>query len=254
MNEFAKVFTNNKAFVGYITAGHRGLDYTVKAACALVDGGVDILEVGVPFSDPVADGATIQEAMTDALERGYDFTQVLQAITAIKQQRVVPIVLFSYLNPLLAAGLRTSLEQAKAAGVAAVLIVDLPYEFSAQYFAICKEVGLEPVCLVAPTTAPERVQLFDQLTDAFLYYVCRNGTTGVKQALPEDFVAKATQLQQLCTTPVVCGFGIGDSDLAGKVLQHADGFVVGSAFVAAISNGATPEELKHLAQTIDPRN
>ena len=253
MNCFQKLFKEKKAFVGYLTAGHRGLDYTVDAACAMIDGGVDILEVGVPFSDPVADGPTIQAAMTDALSHGFEFDHVLKAIKSIKKHKPIPIVLFSYLNPLLSGGLKKNLKKAKKSGVDAVLIVDLPLEESAEYFSVCQSVGLDPVGLVSPTTPLGRVSEIDGHCHSFLYYVCRSGVTGVKSSLPDGFAEKMDQLESVCDTPIVCGFGIGNSVLAKEALDHADGFVVGSAFVSAMTEGATPAALKELAQSIDPR-
>jgi tryptophan synthase alpha chain len=253
MNCFQSLFAAKKTFVGYLTAGHRGLDYTVEAACALVEGGVDILEIGLPFSDPVADGPTIQAAMTDALTHDCELSAVFDAIKSIKKRTGVPIVLFSYLNPLLHGGLKANLKQAKKHGVDAVLLVDMPLEESNEYFSICQKVGLEPVGLLSPTTPLSRVKAIDGHCHSFLYYVCRSGVTGVKSSLPAGFADKMRQLLSVCDAPVVCGFGIGDKVLAKQALDHADGFVVGSAFVAAMSEGASPAELKSLAALIDPR-
>lgn len=253
MNCFNKVFAQGKAFVAYITAGHRGLAYTHEAACALVSGGVDILEIGLPFSDPIADGPTIQAAMTDALSHNLSLKDILSTVSKIKKDTDVPIVLFSYLNPLLNNGFKENLTSAKAAGVDGVLIVDLPLEFSAEYFALCNELGLEPVCLLATTTCDDRVKEIASHCNSFLYYVCRSGTTGVKSALPEDFAPKMDHLQTLVDASIVCGFGIGNKEMAGEALDHASGFVVGSAFVSAITNGATVEELTKLVKEIDPR-
>ncbi len=253
MNCFQELFDKKKVFVGYVTVGHRGLDYTYEAACAMIDGGVDIMEVGLPFSDPVADGPTIQAAMTDALSHGFEFDHVMKTIKRIKSHKSIPIVLFSYLNPLLNGGLKKNLKKAKKAGADAVLVVDLPLEESAEYFAACQSVGLDPVSLVSPTTPLERVRQMDAHCNSFLYYVCRNGVTGVKSSLPEGFEDKIKQLKSVCETPIVCGFGIGNSDLASEVLAHADGFVTASAFVSKITDGADPASLKELAQRIDPR-
>lgn len=252
-NKFQQIFNDRKAFIAYITAGHRGLDYTEQAAKALVKGGVDILEIGIPFSDPVADGPAIQAAMTDALTKPINLTEVFTRIRHIKQSVDVPIVLFSYLNPLIAMGIDKVLTDAKMAGVDGLLVVDLPLEESTDYFAHCKQHELEPICLLSPTTDDQRISQINQHANAFLYYVCRNGTTGVKNSLPDNYPKQMSHLKSLADTPVVAGFGIGNRELAQQALDHADGFVVGSAFVKAISNGATPEELQALAESIDPR-
>ena len=135
-----------------ITAGHGGIEYTQQAAIALAQGGVDILEIGIPFSDPVADGPIIQQAMQDALQANIGIQATLKLVRNIKQQTSVPIVLFTYFNPLLAMGLDTALQQAADAGVAGILVVDLPLEESETYFNTCRQHNLEPICLLSPTT------------------------------------------------------------------------------------------------------
>jgi tryptophan synthase alpha chain len=253
MNVLQQAFSNQKAFIGYITAGHGGIAYTEQAACALVEGGVDILEIGVPFSDPIADGPVIQAAMQEALVASVDMHTVFHAIRKIKQQTHVPIVLFTYYNPLIAMGLDEGLSSAAKAGVDGVLVVDLPIEASKTYFEICKTHQLEPIGLISPSTDEHKVRAINKHCNAFLYYVCRNGITGIKDTLPSDYIEKIKSIRMLSDNPVVSGFGIGSSALAAEALRHADGFVVGSAFVRAISNGASPADLKNLATDIDPR-
>lgn len=247
MNDFKTCFENKKAFVGYLTAGHQGLDYTRDAAIALCEGGVNILEIGIPFSDPIADGSVIQAAMADALSRGVTLKAIFKTIRAIKKAVKVPIVLFSYLNPLLRHGLSETLQSAKQAGVSGMLVVDLPFEESSDYFQACKAHGLLPVGLISQTTPLERVKEIQARCQAFLYYVCRSGTTGVKSALPLNYAEKMQAIHSVSTLPVVCGFGIGDKETAQAALAYAEGFVVGSAFVKAIHEGKKPDYLKQFA-------
>jgi tryptophan synthase alpha chain len=251
---FQALFDQKQAFVAYITAGHRGLDYTEQAAHALIRGGVDILEIGLPFSDPIADGPIIQEAMLDALARGTELTAVLKTIARIKQQTNTPIVLFSYYNPLLASGLNQALEQAARAGVDAVLVVDLPLEESHEYLNLCRAHQLKPIGLLAPSSSKARIQAISSAFDGFLYYVCRHGTTGIKNSLPDNYANNLNTIRSQTKTPVVSGFGISTQALATNALHHADGFVVGSAFVQAISNKASPDDLQTLATHIKPRS
>lgn len=253
MNIIENVFKNRKAFVAYITAGHRGLSYTQEAALSLIEGGVDILEIGVPFSDPMADGPVIQQAMSDALNNSVDFDGVLRTIENIKKVSQTPIVLFTYLNPLLAQGLQISLNNAANAGVDALLVVDLPLEESAEYFEQCNTYALNPIGLLSPTTPAERIKTIAESAQGFLYYVCRNGTTGVKDSLPQGYEEKISVIKANASLPVVSGFGIGNREMAKNALECADGFVVGSAFVNAINQDARPEDLKQLALNIDPR-
>ena len=252
MNAIRKKLAAGPAFIAYLTAGHGGFKTTLQAALALVKGGVDILEIGVPFSDPVADGAVIQQAMQQALTYGATLTATLAMIEALKQDVDVPIVLFSYYNPLLNAG-NIIFEHMKKVGVDGVLVVDLPMEESQQYFTDCRVAGLEPVCLLSPSTPRQRIAAIDQRCDSFLYYVCRNGTTGIKKTLPEDFVSKIQAIKKVATNPIAVGFGIANSKQAAQVLKHADAFVVGSYFVNAINDGATPGDLTQLARELDPR-
>lgn len=249
-----QIFDHKKAFVAYLTAGHRGLEYTEKAAIALVKGGVDILEVGVPFSDPVADGPTIQVAMTEALTHKITLTAIFKSIANIKRQVDAPIVLFTYYNPLYCYGVDKALEMASQAGVEGVLVVDLPLEESKDFFAACQKYAIQPICLLAPSTTPDRAKQIVQVDNqGFLYYVCHNGTTGVRGELPLEYAQHIQSLKAATHQPVVAGFGIGDREMARKVLQHSDGFVVGSAFVRAMIEGATPEALTEMAKAIDPR-
>lgn len=253
MNPFQQVFAANQAFVAYLTAGQNSLDYTYQAALELVAAGVNILEIGVPFSDPVADGPSIQAAMDEALNNGVNLDSVLATVQKIKAKVNVPIVLFSYYNPLYAMGMQNVLRKAKLSGVDGILIVDLPLEASSEYYQACAEHAIEPVCIISPTSSPERVQALSAQCNSFLYYVCRNGITGVKNSLPEDYRERIQELKQLSSKPVVSGFGIGNRQLASAALAGADGFVVGSAFVNAISAGASVQQLGDLAREIDSR-
>lgn len=250
MNTFKNIFSHKKAFVAYITAGHNGMDYSERAALALIDGGVDILEIGVPFSDPVADGPVIQQAMQSALALNTSLEDSLILTRKIKQQRSAPIVLFSYYNPLLSYGFERTFKQAVDCGVDAMLIVDLPFEEADTYFQLCKANQIHPISLIAPSTPDKKIKILAQQDNGFLYYVCRNGTTGVKDALPSDYTQQMQRLKSLTDTPIVSGFGISNRTMARQATQYADGFVVGSAIVAAISDGMKPIMLKSFASNL----
>jgi len=253
MNEIQKIFKRKKAFIAYLTAGHRGLDTTKQAAIALFESGVDILELGVPFSDPIADGPVIQDAMQDALERGITLLDVLSLAKDLKQTVNKPIVLFSYCNPLMCSNNEVIIKEIKQSGIDALLIVDLPIEESENFHKNCQCEALSPIPVIAPTSSTDRIQQLQQNCNAFLYYVCRKGTTGMKKSLPDDFPEKIKTIKESTEQPVVAGFGIADKHTAKQVLAHADGFVVGSAFVNAITKGASPTDLRNLTLTIDPR-
>ncbi len=253
MNRLHAIFKKKKAFVGYLTAGHMGLHYTEQAACALVNGGVDILEIGLPFSDPTADGPVIQHAMEDALARGTHVDAALECIMRIKKRTTAPVVLFTYYNLLHAKGLSDALQCAKQAGVDAVLVVDLPLEASKPYLEHANKHKLDTIGLISPSSNERRIEQISRAHHGFLYYVCRHGTTGIKPSLPQDYAAKLARIRGLTESPIVSGFGIGTRALAADAIQHADGFVVGSAFVKAISDGKAPNDLQQLAAHIKPR-
>ncbi|WP_423063986.1 tryptophan synthase subunit alpha [Candidiatus Paracoxiella cheracis] len=252
MNRITEQFKHKPAFVGYLTVGDGGLQRTYDSALALVAGGVDILEVGVPFSDPVADGPTIQQASQRALDNGTTLKDVLDLIKKLRKQVNIPIILFSYYNPLIQAG-NEFYRRAKEASVDGCLVVDLPLEEADNHEAACTEVGIDPIFLISPSTPKERIEKINQHAKGMLYYVSRKGTTGMKSTLPGDFQQKIQNIKSLTHLPVVAGFGISNRDMAADVLQQADGFVIGSLFVKAVADGMSPSDLTQLAKSIDPR-
>jgi tryptophan synthase alpha chain len=256
-------FAKGPCFIAYLTAGDGGMSYTLDAALALVDAGVDILEIGVPFSDPTADGPVIQRAMMRSLQGGTHLAMILELIANIRKRSDVPIILFSYYNPLLAAcssrqfsqqpAVNNFLEQAKLAGVNGLLIVDLPIEEAHDFQCHCDTLQIASIGLLAPTSTQERIKAIADSSQGFLYYVCQRGTTGVRSQLPVEANQSLQEIKRLTSLPVVAGFGIGSREMAASVLQAADGFVVGSALVSAIEKGASPKDLFQLVKNIDPR-
>lgn len=244
-----------KKFIGFVTAGDGGIDYCVACCMALIAGGVDMLEIGLPFSDPVADGAVIQQSSQRALQAGVTPHTVLEIARCIRQHSAVPLILFSYYNPLLQQG-EKYLQQARLAGFDGVLVVDYaPSQYceDRSFYNTIKSCGLFPVLLVAPSTTEERLPLIVKQADGFIYYACQKGTTGVKKSLPQDVASKINLIKSMSDLPVVAGFGIADRVSAAQALSCADGFVVGSAFVKLMADRVDPLALKKLAQQIDPR-
>jgi tryptophan synthase alpha chain len=220
-----------KAFVAFLTAGDPSLERTLEAALALEAAGADVLELGVPFSDPLADGPVIQRASERALQRGTTLAAVLDLVRRLRQSSELPIVLFSYANPLLRLGLERLARDAAAAGVDGVLVTDLPPEEAGEWIAIARQAELDTIFLVAPTSPDERLRLVAEATRGFLYAISRTGVTGEEQALSADAAPLVARLKTLSDVPVVLGFGIstpGQVRAAGAV---ADGVVVGSALV-----------------------
>ncbi|MBI2809536.1 MAG: tryptophan synthase subunit alpha [Candidatus Melainabacteria bacterium] len=232
-------------YIGYLTLGDGGLDYSLASALALVKGGVDLLEIGIPFSDPVADGPVIQKAMERALENGTTPHDLIPFLKAFRQHSDIPVVLFSYYNPILAAG-KEFLDQAKQAGANGMLIVDLPFE-------LMPESSLDPILIVSTSTPDARLKQIVQKGRGFIYYACQKGTTGMRSGLPTHVPHDIARIKAATTLPVAIGFGISNKDTAQEALQHADAFVVGSYIVDAMSRKVTPEELTQLVAKIDPR-
>ena len=253
MQTLYKIFENGPAYVAYLTAGDGGLNRTLEAMCALCDGGVNIIELGVPFSDPTADGPVIQQASSRALSAGTTIFDVLELAKQFKQKRSIPIVLFSYYNPVLSAMEHDFFVKAKEAGIDGILIVDLPIEESESYREQCLQVGIAPIFILTPASSEERIKMITEKAEGFIYYACRKGTTGIRSDLPADFNQKISTIKKMTTKPIVVGFGISNSQQAKEVLSYVQGFVVGSYFVKASAEGKSVDELKVLAKNIHPR-
>jgi len=238
-------FKKGPVFVAYLTIGDGGLDYSLESALALEKGGVDLLEIGIPFSDPVADGPVIQKAMQRALEGGTKLADTITFIERLRRHSQIPLVLFTYYNPVFQAGERF-LQEARQAGADGILILDQPYEEAKQKI-------LDQIFIVSPSTTSERLSKIAAKSQGFLYYVCQKGVTGVRQELPAFAFSDLKKIKNIARTPVVAGFGISERSMAQKVLRYADGFVVGSYFVQEMGKRASPDKLSQLAKAIDPR-
>jgi tryptophan synthase alpha chain len=220
-----------KAFVGFVTAGDPSLDRTVEIAWALEGAGVDVLELGVPFSDPLADGPVIQRASERALRRKTSLASVLEAVRRIRTRSELPLLLFSYLNPLLRYGLDRLARDAAAAGVDGVLVTDLPPEEAGEWIALARPAGLDTVFLAAPTSPDARLARVAEVSRGFVYAVSRTGVTGERDALSVDAAGLVGRLKALTRTPVVVGFGISTPEQVRDAAAPADGVIVGSALV-----------------------
>ncbi len=245
-------FHAQKAFVAYLTAGDGGIQRTLDAALALIAGGVNMLEIGVPFSDPIADGPVIQRAATRALMAKTTLKDVLWLAQQIRQYSTIPLILFSYLNPILAAMKGAFFQEAQDAGIDGALLVDCPLEESVHFHEQCNNHHLAPIYVITPTTSTRRIQDIDAQGNGFLYYACRKGTTGIKSDLPSDFADNMQRIKSVAHLPIVAGFGISTPQSAAAVCQHADGVVIGSLFVKALEEGMTLQALTALAQRLNP--
>jgi len=229
---FAKRRAEGKpAFVAFLTAGDPSLDATVEAALALDRAGADVLELGVPFSDPLADGPVIQRASERALARGVTLPKVLEAVRRIRERSELPLLLFSYYNPLLQHGLSRLARDAKAAGVDGALVTDLPPEEAGEWIAAARAADLDTVFLASPTSPPGRLLAVAEASRGFVYAISRTGVTGERQALSGDARPLVERLHALTDVPVVLGFGLSTPEQVREAAAVADGVVVGSALV-----------------------
>ena len=219
------------AFVAFLTAGDPSLDRTVEAAIALDAAGADVLELGVPFSDPLADGPVIQRSSERALARGVTLGKVLAAVRRIRERSDLPLLLFSYYNPLLRYGLERLAPEAKAAGVDGVLVTDLPPEEAGEWIAAARAADLDTVFLASPTSPAERLRLVAEASRGFVYAISRTGVTGERQALSGEARPLVERLRSLTDVPVALGFGLSTPEQVREAAAVADGVVVGSALV-----------------------
>ena len=238
MNRIQKTFMRCKAegkaaYVAYLTMGAPTLEKSFAAAETLLGEGVDFLELGVPFSDPVADGAVIRAAANRALANGVTLADVLAGVSELRARHPdTPVVIFTYYNILYSYGLKRFADEAAQRGVDAVLVVDLPLEERGELLDVLRPAGLTLVPLVAPTTGPARVRaIAEGLEDSFLYAVTVKGTTGQRASLPPELASRLTEIKRLVNLPVVAGFGIRTPEEGAAVASHCDGFVIGSALV-----------------------
>lgn len=241
--------SQKKNFIPFIMAGHPSMEETKQAILALSAAGSDLIELGVPFSDPVADGPINQHAAEIALSQGVNLTKILELVKSIRSSGCqTPIILFSYFNPILAFGLDAFVAEAKASGVDGVLIVDLPPEEGEAFYKQLQSAGLGVVLLVSPTTNPSRFEVYKRVDPAFIYYISRLAVTGVQTNLSPQLASEMQALRQhFPHHPIVVGFGVSTSDQARTVAQLADGVVVGSLLVKTLETEGV-EALKTLTK------
>jgi tryptophan synthase alpha chain len=232
-----------RALVPYFTAGDPSLAVTARLIVEAARQGADVIELGVPFSDPVADGPVVQRASQRALAAGSTLPRVLEMVRDLRGEVAIPIVFLTYYNPILAFGLKAFCRTAAEAGVAGVLVADLPPEEAGPLHAEADPLGFDLMHFVAPTTPPARMRKIARATRGFIYLVSLTGVTGVRADLPPDLVALLRTLRGVTTKPVCVGFGIATPEQAEMVGRVADGVIVGSAIVRLVERHAGSAEL-----------
>jgi len=247
MNRIERAFQNaqsqdRSAFVSYVCAGDPNPATSLQVCRALLRSGVDILEIGVPFSDPLADGLTNQLAAQRALEAGTTREDVFDLVRKIREEDgQTPIVFYTYYNLMFSGGLEAYIAEAKEAGVDGLLVLDLPPEEAGDYMEACRKIEMKTVFLLAPTTPEERVEYIAQNATGFIYYVSRTGVTGVREDLASDLREMVDMIKRHSDNPLVVGFGIQNPDQVNAVARLADGVVVGSAIVNTIKENLEDE-------------
>lgn len=223
-----------KAFIAFITAGDPNLTVTEKLVLAFEHSGVDIVELGVPFSDPLADGPTIQASSQRALQKGVTLSKILDTVSRIRRKSQIPLILMTYYNPIFHFGEERFVRSAKAAGVDGVIIPDLPPEEAGNLLKAAKKNNLAVIFFLSPTTTKERMKKNIQASSGFIYYVSLTGVTGARKALPQDVIRNVQLAKSLTNKPICVGFGISKPAQVQSLAGIADGVIVGSAIVNEI--------------------
>jgi tryptophan synthase alpha chain len=256
MSRLASTFSRLRSegrtgLVTYVTAGDPDLARSAEILVTLDRSGADVLEVGVPFSDPVADGPVIQRAVERALAAGGSLTASLDLVARVRRDVAAPIVLFTYANPVLRLGGGAFADRAAAAGVDGVLVLDLPIEEAAEFRTDIARRGLDMIFLISPTTTDARIEAAANLGSGFLYAISRLGVTGARQSLGESAGELTRRIRARCSLPVALGFGISRPEHLGQVARWADAAVVGSGLVSVIAEaGRMPELNRRVAEYV----
>jgi len=245
--------SGKKGFVVYIGAGDPNLERTKELVLAFDREGIDVIELGVPFSDPLADGLVNQLAAQRGLESGTTPKKVLQAISEVRRESQAPIVLYIYFNLLHRVGLGRFIEEAAKAGVDGLLTLDLPPEESENYEALMKAAGLSVIYLVAPTTPENRIELIVKRASGFIYYVSREGVTGMQSKVASNIHEMTACIRKYTDLPIAVGFGISNPEQARTVAGYAEAIVVGSAVVNQVAqHGKEPDLVRRVAEFVRP--
>jgi len=249
VNRIEKVFinlakTNTAAFIPFITAGDPSVAITKKLIFAFEKAGADIIELGVPFLDPLADGPTIQQASERALKNGVSLRTVIALVKDIRKKSSIPIILMGYYNPIFKYGVNDFVRDSIKAGVDGVIVPDLPPEEALPIYNKIKNSSLAIIFLAAPTSTDDRIKLIARMTEGFIYYVSLTGVTGARGMLPKTIKKNVLRIKNFTSKPVSVGFGISTPQHAKKVALYADGVIIGSAIIKLIEqNLNNPDDL-----------
>ncbi len=235
-----KSLNGNKALVVFFTAGDPELSASKEIFSVIEKSGADIIEIGVPFSDPLADGPVIQASSHRSLQNGTSLKKIIELVRDIRGQSDLPIVLMSSFNPVFVYGQKAFVEDAVNAGVDGVILPDLPLEEAERFLTIANEKELDTIFLLAPTSTPDRIQQIGKVSKGFIYYISLTGTTGTKEALSKNLEERVIAIKSKVKLPVLVGFGISGPEQAREAGQCSDGVIIGSAIVKLIESHSDP--------------
>jgi tryptophan synthase alpha chain len=257
MSQIAAAFSppGHKALIAYVTVGYPSIEATLKVVPLLADSGCDIIELGIPFSDPLADGVTIQKSSFHALQNGVTPRLCLELAGQLSAKVNVPLVFMTYYNPVFSYGLDKFCSACTGAGISGLIIPDLPPDEGSELEAVSQKQGLDLIYLLAPTSTGERIRLAAERSRGFIYLVSVTGVTGARDRMPADLEAFVTRVRKVATQPLCVGFGISTPEQAGQIARTADGVIVGSRIIQLMEkeDGFSPltELVKSLRASID---
>lgn len=234
MNNISKAFENGKAFIGFVTAGDPDLETSKKIMLEMARAGCDLIEIGIPFSDPIAEGPVIQEADLRSLAGGTTTDKVFALAEELSKEADIPLVFMTYLNVLFKYGYDKFLENAKNSGISGVIVPDLPFEEKKELCSVADKYGIDVISLIAPTSE-SRIQMIAKEAKGFIYEVSSLGVTGVRSEIKTDLRAITESIKAVTDIPVAIGFGINTPEQAARVCEYADGVIVGSAIVKIVA-------------------
>ena len=234
MSRIKKAFENKKAFIAFVTGGDPDLETTEELIPKMAEAGADLIEIGIPFSDPIAEGIVIQEADVRALKAGTTTDKLFDMVARVRKKTDVPLVFMTYINPVYTYGTERFMEKCAKVGIDGVIIPDVPFEERDEIKGACEESGIELISMIAPTSN-ERIHMIAEEAKGFLYCVSSLGVTGVRQNITTDIGAMIKQVKQVSDIPCAIGFGISTPEQAENMAQKAEGVIVGSAIVKIVA-------------------
>lgn len=254
MNRIDQAFeSGNKEILNvYFTAGYPGLNDTIRIAKALESAGADMIEIGIPFSDPVADGPTIQESSTQALKNGMNLKLLMKQLEGLREQVSIPVLLMGYVNPILQYGFETFCQDCERVGVDGLILPDLPlYEYEELYQGVLEKHGLYNIFLISPQTLDSRIRKIDELSSGFVYMVSSSSITGAKGDISEEQINYFNRVNSMgLKNKRLIGFGISNRKTFGEACEYADGAIIGSAFIKLLSEDASDNNIRKFIQEI----